>query len=64
MCSVEIAVKPKWEVQDLVDIAWCGVAGGNMASRRGKNMFLTAGLPFVTFIVGGSYMLSEVGGNW
>lgn len=24
-------------------------------------MFLTAGLPFVTFIVGGSYMLSEVG---
>lgn len=32
-----------------------------MASRRGASSFLTAGLPFVTFIVGGSYMLSEVG---
>ena len=30
-----------------------------MASRRGGGTFLTAGLPFVTFIVGGSYMLSE-----
>jgi len=30
-----------------------------MASRRGGRTFLTAGLPFVTFIVGGSYMLSE-----
>lgn len=33
----------------------------DMASRRGANSFLSAGLPFVTFIVGGSYMLSEVG---
>ncbi|CAM9666301.1 unnamed protein product [Ectocarpus sp. 8 AP-2014] len=32
-----------------------------MASNRGVKSFLTAGLPFVTFIVGGSYMLSEVG---
>ncbi len=30
-----------------------------MTSRRGGRTFLTAGLPFVTFIVGGSYMLSE-----
>eukprot|EP00752_Nemacystus_decipiens_P002214 g2104.t2 len=30
-----------------------------MASRRGASSFLSAGLPFVTFIVGGSYMLSE-----
>lgn len=31
-----------------------------MASRKGGNTFLTAGLPFVTFIIGGSYMLSQV----
>ncbi|CAN0568060.1 unnamed protein product, partial [Ectocarpus sp. 12 AP-2014] len=30
-----------------------------MASNRGVKSFLKAGLPFVTFIVGGSYMLSE-----
>lgn len=34
-----------------------------MASNRGVKSFLTAGLPFVTFIVGGSYMLSEVCGR-
>ena len=32
-----------------------------MAARRGSNAFLMAGLPLVTFIIGGSYMLSEVG---
>lgn len=31
-----------------------------MAARRGSNGFLMAGLPLVTFIIGGSYMLSEV----
>ncbi|CAM9354303.1 unnamed protein product [Scytosiphon promiscuus] len=31
-----------------------------MASHRGARSFLKSGLPFVTFIVGGSYMLSEV----
>lgn len=37
--------------------AWCGE---DMTPGRTKNMFFTAGLPLVTFIVGGTYMLSQV----
>lgn len=33
-----------------------------MASRRGGNVFLTAGLPLMVFIVGSTYMLSQVCG--